>query len=69
MSQDYEPFQKDFYIEAQEIKKMTEEEVKKFQDEYMKGVKIHGQNCPRPIKKWTQCGLPEKVMRALAKAE
>jgi len=65
---EYEDFLKNFYIEAPEIKAMTDEDVKKYQTEEMKGVKIHGQNCPKPIKKWTQCGLPEKVMRVLDKS-
>lgn len=65
---EYEPFQKKFYIEAPEIRAMTEEEVVKYQEEELKGVKIHGQNCPKPIKKWTQCGLPEKVMKTLVKS-
>jgi len=65
---EYEPFQKKFYIEAPEIRAMTDEEVAKYQEEELKGVKIHGQNCPKPIKKWTQCGLPEKVMKTLVKS-
>lgn len=27
----------------------------------MEGVKIRGKNCPRPIREWIQCGLPDKV--------
>jgi len=65
---EYEPFQRKFYIEAPEIRAMTEEEVVKYQEEELKGVKIHGQNCPKPIKKWTQCGLPEKVMKTIVKS-
>ena len=68
LSQVYEPFQKNFYLEAPEIRDMSEEDVKKYQEEDLKGVKIHGQNCPKPIKKWAHCGLPEKVMRALNKS-
>ena len=66
--EEYEDFRKSFYIEAPEITAMTNEEVKKYQTEVLKGVKVHGQNCPKPIKRWTQCGLPEKVMKTLTKS-
>jgi ATP-dependent RNA helicase DDX46/PRP5 len=34
----------------------------------LEGVKLRGKNCPRPIKKWTQCGLPEKVYEVLKRS-
>jgi len=64
--QEYEPFDRNFYIEAQEIKKLTEEEVvalRKTNDE----IKIRGRDCPRPLKKFLQCGLPNSLLKALEK--
>ncbi|ORY06094.1 P-loop containing nucleoside triphosphate hydrolase protein [Basidiobolus meristosporus CBS 931.73] len=53
----YEPFRKDFYIEPPELADMTPEQVDILRVE-LDGIKIRGVNCPKPIKKWTHCGLP-----------
>jgi len=66
-AQEYEDFRKNFYIESPDIKKMTEEEVKAYKETELKGVKVRGENCPRPVKRWSQLGLPEKVMKTLGK--
>lgn len=63
---EYPEFQRKFYIENAEIKKMTAEEVAT----YRKGlddIKIRGKDCPYPIKKWTQGGLPSNLLTALKK--
>jgi len=63
---DYPEFQRKFYIENSEIKKMTAEEVAT----YRKGlddIKIRGKDCPYPIKKWTQGGLPSNLLTVLKK--
>jgi len=41
---------------------MSDRDVKNYQNNNLKGVKIYGIGCPKPIKKWTQCGLPEKLI-------
>ena len=56
----YGAFRKAFYIEVPEIKNMTDEEVEAYKKE-MDGIKVRGKRCPRPIKRWTQCGLSDKV--------
>lgn len=61
----YEPFRKDFYVEVQDIGKMTEEEVKNYRQNDLKGVKVRGKHCPRPIKAFTQCGLSERIMEIM----
>lgn len=53
----YASFQRNFYIESPEIAVMTESEVDEYRKEYLEGVKIRGRFCPRPIKKWSQCGF------------
>ncbi|KAJ1913381.1 pre-mRNA processing RNA-helicase [Mycoemilia scoparia] len=54
---DYEPFRKEFYIEPPELKSMTEEDVKELRKD-LDGIKIRGQDCPKPAKKWSYFGLP-----------
>ncbi|KAM3159716.1 Pre-mRNA-processing ATP-dependent RNA helicase PRP5 [Lachancea thermotolerans] len=65
-TQKLEPFVKDFYIEPEEIKNMSETEI----DELRLGldnVKIKGQGCPRPIVKWSQLGLTTDIMDLITK--
>jgi ATP-dependent RNA helicase DDX46/PRP5 len=61
---DYEPFRKNFYIEVPEINRMTEGEVEEFRRE-LGGIKIRGQNCPKPVQNWYQCGLSDKVLEII----
>jgi ATP-dependent RNA helicase DDX46/PRP5 len=56
----YQPFRKDFYVESAEVARMTEEEVTSYRNE-LDGIKIRGLKCPRPIRKWTHCGLNQRV--------
>jgi len=63
---EYEPFERDFYIEAQEIKKMSEEELTKFREKE-DNIRVRGRECPRPLKKFLQCGLPNALLKALEK--
>lgn len=53
-----------FYIESPDIAKMTDEEVAALHAE-MGGVKVRGQNTPKPIRNWAQCGLPVSIMQTL----
>lgn len=39
---------------------MTDEEVVSYRNE-LDGIKIRGVNCPRPIRKWTHCGLNQRA--------
>lgn len=63
----YIPFRKDFYIESAEIASMSSEEIEEYRKTVLEGVKIRGLNCPKPIMKWTQCGLPSKVQQVMQK--
>lgn len=56
----YHSFRKDFYVESPEISRMTEEEVASYRNE-LDGIRIRGIKCPRPIRKWTHCGLNQKM--------
>lgn len=53
----YPPFRKDFYVVPPELQDLKHEEVKKIRAE-LDGIKVVGKDCPKPIRKWTHCGLP-----------
>lgn len=53
----YEPFRKAFYHPPPEIEEMTQEEVESLRVE-LDNIKIRGVDCPKPITKWSHCGLP-----------
>ena len=53
----YEPFRKAFYHPPPEVNEMTEDEANLLRLE-LDGIKIRGVDCPKPITKWSYCGLP-----------
>ncbi|KAF7731523.1 pre-mRNA processing RNA-helicase [Apophysomyces ossiformis] len=61
---EYESFRKDFYIEPPELREMTPEQVELLRIE-LDGIKIRGVNCPKPIMKWTHCGLPAGCLEVI----
>ncbi|KAL1193886.1 DEAD-box ATP-dependent RNA helicase 42 [Cardamine amara subsp. amara] len=61
----YEPFRKNFYIEAKEISRMTQEVVNAYRKELE--LKVHGKDVPRPIKSWHQTGLTTKILDTMKK--
>lgn len=63
----YISFRKNFYVEPKEIREMTEEEVAAFRRDELEGVAVRGKNCPRPIRRWTQCGLSDTTLQLLQK--
>ncbi|KAJ3100217.1 pre-mRNA processing RNA-helicase [Phlyctochytrium bullatum] len=62
----YEAFRKDFYVEPPEIAALTSAEVDIRRAE-LGGIKIRGVNCPKPISKWSQMGLPPQVFDVVRK--
>lgn len=63
----YEPFRKAFYHPPPEIAEMTTEEAEALRVE-LDNIKIRGVDCPKPITKWSHCGLPAvclEVIRSL----
>lgn len=61
-----EPFIKNFYTEPEEIRNMAAEEV----DELRLGldnIKVRGNDCPKPIVKWSQLGLTTDIMDLITK--
>lgn len=57
---DYIPFRRNFYVELQIVKDLTEEEVQALRIE-LEGIKVTGKNCPRPIWNWSQLGLSSLI--------
>jgi ATP-dependent RNA helicase DDX46/PRP5 len=63
----YPPFRKAFYIEVPEIQRMTDEEVAATRLA-MDKLKVRGKRVPKPIKKWSQCGLSDAVLAVIEKS-
>lgn len=54
---DYEPFRKAFYHPPAEVEEMSEEDAERLRME-MDAIKVRGKDCPKPLTKWSHCGLP-----------
>lgn len=53
---EYEPFRKKFYTEPSDLAQMSEDEVANLRLEF-DGIKVRGVEVPKPVQKWSQCGL------------
>ena len=62
----YEPFRKSFYHEPQELSEMIEDEVTDLRLE-LDGIKIRGVDAPKPVQKWSQCGLGVQSLDVIQK--
>ncbi|KAJ1650107.1 pre-mRNA processing RNA-helicase [Dispira simplex] len=62
----YPTFQKDFFIEPTELRNLTVEQVRQLRLE-LDDIKIRGINCPKPVRKWTQFGLPARCTEIIKK--
>ena len=62
----YQPFRKSFYHEPSELVGMTEEEVADLRLE-LDGIKIRGVDAPKPVQKWSQCGLGVQSLEVIQK--
>merc|ERR1719201_1991512 len=65
---DYKPFTKNLYVQVKEITAMKDHEVDNFR-RTNGDIRVRGKNCPRPIKTFLQCGLPERVLKILEKRD
>ncbi|KAA1116271.1 ATP-dependent RNA helicase ddx42 [Puccinia graminis f. sp. tritici] len=52
----YEPFRKAFYHPPAEVEEMSDEQAENIRIA-MDGIKIRGQDCPKPVMKWSWFGL------------
>ncbi|XP_061385323.1 uncharacterized protein LOC133320742 [Danaus plexippus] len=64
----YMPFNKNLYVQVREITLMKDHEVDALR-KLNNNIKIRGKNCPRPIKTFYQCGLPDVVLKIIEKRE
>ena len=62
----YQPFRKSFYHEPAELSEMTEEEIADLRLE-LDGIKIRGVDAPKPVQKWSQCGLGVQSLDVIRK--
>ncbi|KAL8715248.1 MAG: hypothetical protein Q9220_001206 [cf. Caloplaca sp. 1 TL-2023] len=62
----YRPFRKSFYHEPSELAEMTEAEVADLRLE-LDGIKIRGIDAPKPVMKWSQCGLGAQSLEVIQK--
>ena len=62
----YQPFRKSFYHEPLELSEMTEGEVADLRHE-LDGIKIRGVDAPKPVQKWSQCGLGAQSLDVIQK--
>lgn len=56
-----DPIRKSFWVEPQELSQMTEEEAADLRLE-LDGIKVSGKNVPKPVQKWSQCGLSLPIL-------
>ena len=63
---EYEPFRKQFYTEPSNLADMTEEELANLRLE-LDGIKIRGSGVPKPVQKWSQCGLGVQTLDVIQK--
>ncbi|KAH6636660.1 Pre-mRNA-processing ATP-dependent RNA helicase PRP5 [Chaetomium tenue] len=52
---------KNFWVEPQELSQMTEEDLVDLRLE-LDGIKVSGKNVPKPVQKWSQCGLTRPIL-------
>ena len=62
----YEAFRRKFYTEPVELAEMTEEELADLRLE-LDGIKIRGVDVPKPVQKWSQCGLGKQSLDVIQK--
>ncbi|KAJ8061248.1 hypothetical protein OCU04_010318 [Sclerotinia nivalis] len=60
------PFRKNFYTEPAELADMTEAEINDLRLE-LDGIKVAGKDVPKPVQKWSQCGLDVKSLDVIKK--
>jgi ATP-dependent RNA helicase DDX46/PRP5 len=63
---DLEPFRKNFYTEPAELAELTEAELADLRLE-LDGIKVSGKDVPKPVQKWSQCGLNVQSLEVIQK--
>ncbi|RAL00370.1 DEAD/DEAH box RNA helicase [Aspergillus ibericus CBS 121593] len=63
---EYEPFRKKFYTEPSDLAQMSDEEAAGLRLE-LDGIKVRGVDVPKPVQKWSQCGLGVQTLDVIDK--
>lgn len=58
---DIQPIRKNFWAEPAELAELTEAEVADLRLE-LDGIKVNGKDVPKPVQKWSQCGLSRQTL-------
>ena len=64
---DYESFRRNFYSEPVEMADWTEDDVAGLRME-LENIKVRGVDVPKPVQKWSQCGLGVQVLDVILKS-
>ena len=64
----YEPFEKSFYVEPSDLADMSTEDLADLRLE-LDGIKVRGNNVPKPAVNWSQCGLSQQVLDVISDLE
>ena len=63
---EYEPFRKEFYTEPSDLSQLSEEDVASLRLA-LDGIKVRGVDIPKPVEKWSQCGLGVQTLDVVDK--
>ncbi|KAJ2907024.1 hypothetical protein MKZ38_008592 [Zalerion maritima] len=63
---DLKPIRKNFWFEPRELGEMTEAELAELRLE-LDGIKVKGKDVPKPVQKWSHCGLPRQTLDIVEK--
>ncbi|OXB72212.1 UNVERIFIED_CONTAM: hypothetical protein H355_014953 [Colinus virginianus] len=59
---EYPEIRKNIYVQVKEITNMKDHEVEALRKTHG-NIRVRGKQCPRPIKSFYQCGLPDRILR------
>jgi ATP-dependent RNA helicase DDX46/PRP5 len=60
------PIRKNFWVEPYELSQLTEEEADLLRLE-LDGIKVSGKDVPKPVQKWSHCGLTRPILDTIEK--
>ena len=63
---EYAPFRRNLYVEVPELKAMSDADVEALKKS-LDGIKTRGKRVPRPIKRWAQAGLSDRLLAVIEK--
>ncbi|TPX14253.1 uncharacterized protein E0L32_000647 [Thyridium curvatum] len=61
---DLQPVRKNFWVEPYELSQLTEADVAELRLE-LDGIKVSGKDIPKPVQKWSQCGLTRPILETI----